>query len=743
MLQVILSSKEPIADEQFRLAMAAHAREFGYNPDALALAVEHGKERHDGEAHNYHRHYLIRLIDPDTGRRINLDNSYARNELVAREFEARHGLRILNGHHNEYVMEHTRDDSVRESMKAFIEAEDSKPQSAFTSKQKAKADRLGIDLAQVRQDVRDMWRDAGGSWARLTESVHARGWRMEQGDKAGVVVLKDSDDHFLGSVGRLLGLRKNQLTDAMSGVIIAPPEPKASSRNRKNDDGVSEKPDSAAPKESPSKETPSGQPAGRPGCGVAPVRADLGRVRVSDTGFVRGLSKEIVQANEVKEKLERQAADAVNASIQLMQKMMDESSAANPHARILWMTSKSGVKNRRNAMNTHSYDEYEGVRTYQRDAIPDAPRAGFSFVQAVNNNDCIYELPTKHLPADADGGEYHIRFDPLCNGRAWKDNYDGSYAEDFGLLAAKARTELAGLNPPTSEQQAIMAHKGDRAAMVARVAQGGEDRLLEMLEQETEIKEKIEKLKGSWWGLRKATMSEQEQKQAEVGQNIAAFAVWFVKHVFAKFGLCAKPQPWERLGPLERQKLAEEYQRNQLAQLVVRQARAQQDCTRPVAEAVVRRAEAAHEAYESSPQVKKLRENIMLYDSLAKPDAIVDIMRDLPDSKYHGKLADNLNAAIHAVLGADDDSPYRDTGFLRQIIRDINDDRERRGKVVADAEAATAAEYRHGQSGPSINDVMDAHYEMPGDVPDYLDGDDGNPGGRPKKPKSSTYTPKF
>ena len=186
-------------------------QEFKFTPADVALMVRHTKERHESGGSPEHYHLLVNLVDPETGHVRNMSHSYARHEKVSRLFELKHGLSLTKGRHNRAVIAAVDDDA-----KARLEhlADGPLPQAAFSSSGKERCKRQGIDLAQVKHDLRDTWQRSD-NWQAFTAAINEQGMIVRQGDKKPIPVI-EKDGVVIGSASRLLGIKKADLERHMS-----------------------------------------------------------------------------------------------------------------------------------------------------------------------------------------------------------------------------------------------------------------------------------------------------------------------------------------------------------------------------------------------------------------------------------------------------------------------------------------------------------------------------------------------
>jgi len=210
-------------------AVRAYLAEFGSRDIdgdmAHVLVVEHRKKRADHEAYDRHWHAAIPERLPSTGRIMD-SKMYARHERLARTLEIEHGHAIRKGRHNKYVVE-----SLREQGKADLAAKldgaeiasGTLPQTAYTSDRVQIAKREGRDLPAARQVVKVAWASSDSA-ASFAAALAENGLTCEQGRKAGTWIVNDSSGKLVGSVDRLCGIPKTDVSARLGGDTPDPPK---------------------------------------------------------------------------------------------------------------------------------------------------------------------------------------------------------------------------------------------------------------------------------------------------------------------------------------------------------------------------------------------------------------------------------------------------------------------------------------------------------------------------------------
>ncbi len=224
-----VSSKEKLTDEQFADCITMLAREFGFQASDVCLAVIHTKTRHDGLADNRHCQFLVRTTHAETGKVLDVSHRYERQEKVARLFELKHGLELTKGRHNVAVY-HAVPEEFRDRLKGLCEGP--LPNSCLSDPQSRQSQRQGASPFDIKYEVRELF-SRSQSWQAFEQTLTDRGWALEAGQKKpDVLILKDENRVFVGSLSRLLGLKKAELQqlrtdpEAMRQKGIASPGPR-------------------------------------------------------------------------------------------------------------------------------------------------------------------------------------------------------------------------------------------------------------------------------------------------------------------------------------------------------------------------------------------------------------------------------------------------------------------------------------------------------------------------------------
>ena len=213
----IIAPSETMTRVQYATAVSLLADEFGFSPMA-AIVVEHRKRRATEDICNTHQHILISELSPETGKILSSSNDFARHEYISRCIEHRFGHSITLGRHRKAVQSRLRQEG-REDISAALEKafppETSQPVQAFSTIQHQMVKRRGSDLPAIRKVVKDAF-VLCKKRSDLENALREKGLGLRPGEKAGEWIITQ-DNGFIGSLRRLAGATKSEVTELMEG----------------------------------------------------------------------------------------------------------------------------------------------------------------------------------------------------------------------------------------------------------------------------------------------------------------------------------------------------------------------------------------------------------------------------------------------------------------------------------------------------------------------------------------------
>lgn len=174
-----------------------------------AVIVSHEKERREGDGHR-HGHLVLGRVSPE-GRVLESGYERIKIETAARIIEHELGEPATLGRHHasavKWLRAHGRAD-VADWLEAAHGRNPDRPQSAASPEKRQSLARQGIDLSEVRAEIRDAWA-AGGA-----EAVRDAGYSIAPGRKSGVFIVA-RDGVEIGSLDRLTGAKRADVRNAM------------------------------------------------------------------------------------------------------------------------------------------------------------------------------------------------------------------------------------------------------------------------------------------------------------------------------------------------------------------------------------------------------------------------------------------------------------------------------------------------------------------------------------------------
>ena len=210
------------------LLAAANSVRVELDPDGTRpwIIIAHVKARATAtsDASKSHAHLVLGTISTDgSGRALNDFRSKIRTECVARIWEF--AMRPENGgrepatlgrHHKtvlKFLGERGRHDVRNWLIEAFGE-DPEKPRSAMSSRSRQKAKRVGLNLPKAKAAVVAAWSQTG-EIAAFRVALAAAGYELIQGKKVNVWVVIDKDGNAVGSLDRLLRMKRHEIKDLM------------------------------------------------------------------------------------------------------------------------------------------------------------------------------------------------------------------------------------------------------------------------------------------------------------------------------------------------------------------------------------------------------------------------------------------------------------------------------------------------------------------------------------------------
>lgn len=216
----IVSPDQELTPDQLDQVMAELAEEFGFGNRSVSV-VEHSKNRADG-GDAPHFHILVSELD-DQNRVMDSSKMFARNEKVARKLEVMFGHDVQKGRHNRAVEQALRDEGhniIADRLAPLTEGPP--PNSAFSSKQHARAKRLGIDLPRIAAEIQFISDLPTTEKAQKLRAIGEKyNVQFQQGDKKSVLTIKTKTGDLIGNANKAAGIRGTKEVSALAAAIAA------------------------------------------------------------------------------------------------------------------------------------------------------------------------------------------------------------------------------------------------------------------------------------------------------------------------------------------------------------------------------------------------------------------------------------------------------------------------------------------------------------------------------------------
>lgn len=213
----IVAPLEPASRQQVLRVIDLLAGEFRFAP-SQAIVIEHEKERATSEAFNRHWHICVGEVNPATGKVMSSSHDRLRHEYIARLAEAELGHALQLGAHHRSVLARLRQEgrnTLADALNAaFPTARNESHGEAFTHSAQQMLKRSGIDLPAIRAAVKAAWNTTTDT-AGLRDALREQGLLLAAGEKAGEWIVQTTDGRFVGSLRRLSGAKKTDITERM------------------------------------------------------------------------------------------------------------------------------------------------------------------------------------------------------------------------------------------------------------------------------------------------------------------------------------------------------------------------------------------------------------------------------------------------------------------------------------------------------------------------------------------------
>lgn len=203
-----ISSKETLSDEQFRDMIRRVKEEFDIQDKDVVFSAIHTFIRSDKDADKRHVHLGVRMVNAENGRVKRFDNIYQRQEKISRIAEIDYGFASVKGKHNKAVW-HCVDDKYKEDIAKLCEG--NLPHAAMSKGTIRKLSKLGKDTCRIKRDIKAIFQNSK-NFKEFKGAIEGKGWKLTKGTKKPeMLIIVDKNNVFLGSVNRLIGIKKKEL----------------------------------------------------------------------------------------------------------------------------------------------------------------------------------------------------------------------------------------------------------------------------------------------------------------------------------------------------------------------------------------------------------------------------------------------------------------------------------------------------------------------------------------------------
>lgn len=217
---ISLSPSVPMTDDQRDDAVARILASLGAEDHAYVVWEHSGKDRRGGQT-DTHYHVVLAHVGP-AGKALDDGRSFIRLEAVARSLEHDFDHDLTPSRRTAAVASEL-ERAGRPDVATLIrgEAPSEPPQAAMSSRQRARAERHGMSLPDVRVAVRAAW-TTSDSPAALRAALAEFGLGLAAGDKPGVWLVTTENGQTLGALDRLSGQRRRTVQAHMEEAAHEP-----------------------------------------------------------------------------------------------------------------------------------------------------------------------------------------------------------------------------------------------------------------------------------------------------------------------------------------------------------------------------------------------------------------------------------------------------------------------------------------------------------------------------------------
>ncbi|NCB43493.1 MAG: hypothetical protein EOM59_12875 [Clostridia bacterium] len=207
LLHVSISPDQPLTDDEWDRAWDTYEQEFGIT-GSVWIEATHTKYRQNGDLQQ-HKHRVYSSVCLETGKVINRDNVYQRQEYLGRKLETELGHELVQGAHNVFAYQYALNHGDTVTADAIKDSGLMDGERAIAKRKRKEAqqeDRTGIKKSDVLNILATAYNGSTSTHGFLYE-LNLNGLWLMQGDKAVVLVDSEGGTH---PVKRYLNQAKKQ-----------------------------------------------------------------------------------------------------------------------------------------------------------------------------------------------------------------------------------------------------------------------------------------------------------------------------------------------------------------------------------------------------------------------------------------------------------------------------------------------------------------------------------------------------
>ncbi|WP_271620651.1 relaxase/mobilization nuclease domain-containing protein [Bradyrhizobium sp. CCBAU 51745] len=211
----ILSPDQTITSAQREEAIDRLAAEFEFDPECIVV-FEHTKDRAiEGGGCAQHFHVLVPEVDPVSGRVMSSAHDYDRQSKIARVVEVAWGHHIVAAPRMQSIVAALEEEGDLKTAAALQAVTPPDHAASFSEADHQRAKRSGIDLPRVREMVAQALASAT-SRNDFENRLAGVGLRLRSGDEKNIPIVETVDGELVGSLARLVRLRKAALAERLT-----------------------------------------------------------------------------------------------------------------------------------------------------------------------------------------------------------------------------------------------------------------------------------------------------------------------------------------------------------------------------------------------------------------------------------------------------------------------------------------------------------------------------------------------